>query len=939
MGQTVLKRKGKPGKGDIQDVAGYMDNLHPGKLALPCCFTRPTITQIRPAEGTEPLPKNTRRGAEPLQPAKKEAGQDDEEEEVEKDELEDAELTKVFRSIRTQYVLGYEKRQLESGRIGLCPLALDAFLGQNGAESVKKETGVAQHLNPKSTHHFFRFGLGQRGSPPGLSFLDLLGFYLGILQRAGRPPLKGAKLETPVILTPTGALKTIFPDETPKDLPFIVNLRRAFERANYGNLVHEFAGSGNRLTDAQIQKFAEQQKFNLTTAPHMRPQIVRFANAWYNFKAFIEDVNAPKHLKHFENLFATPGVIFPEGLLLVILEGRTDRETGEVKVSVRCPTYGIGQHSQKYKPPVAFIWNDLSQGSYEPLVYLEATGKMEKKGKPEFISMATIHPESAKFGQINPKIQSAMKDFIAQFMSPDEGCGRFSSPQHPWMPNENAPLIPRLNALLSIKTLQPAALLRDRSNRLVGVNYNFGDQQLFAPAIEDGSLGTVLPSVYDTESIPRPPIETVLNAYTAKEGLARLPGLRISEIIIDQKEQKFTAVRLTCGAIVPFTPFPITSVSTHPQFTELVKKGAQTIQTTPWDEDARFLRLEQMSKETLDIVPEAVVAEAYQYLRLSMSEWLKTRQGNSTLKQLKALRKSGLPLYELRRRGDILLEPLVNNWIDATDHQTIIQSLPLLRKNCLIQKSKESNPICSWIGDECKIHAGTSEKIPNVVVYFTHKLVDEILRFPVRAKELLTGKVSHIHPPLGLVRTESELLTSKSKITNLIAELDLDYVPDDEYTAGLTYPEDAHNNSLGRDLRPEFIDIPADWKQAGLYRLPFDPQIGDKLPTISKKIADARKKQGAADKPLNWSDQDWWCFGKAYGRNLFVTQYNNESGLVRITKYLNTGSTKFGFVLITDQAEILLSTKNPILAADLPKAFTTFLDSGFSYNWASLQQA
>lgn len=952
MGQTVLKRKGKPGKGEIHDIAGYMDNIHPSKFALPCCFTRPTVTQIKPAEGTEMLPKDTRRGAAPEPQLKQQADQEDGEE-VEHDELEDAELTKIFRTIRTQYVLGYEKRQLESGRIGLCPLALDAFLGQNGAESVKKKVGVAQHLNPKSTHHFFRFGLGQRGSPPGLSFLELLGYYLGNLQRAGRPPLKGAKLETPTILTPAGALKTIFPDDTPKDHAFIINLRRAFERANYGNLVHEFAGSSNTLTDGQIQKFAQDQGFNLTANPHMRPHVVRLANAWNNFKTFIEDVSAPKNMKHFENLFATPGVIFPEGLLLVILEGRSNSETGEVSVSIRCPNYGISQHSQLYKPPVAFVWNDVALGSYEPLIYVEATGKEDKKKKPVFLTLATIHSQTAKFREINPTIQTAMKDFITQYLDTKEGCGRYSSPSHPWMPNEATPLVPRLNLLLAIKTITPAAILRDRSNRLVGINYNFGDQQLFVPVIDDGSLGIAVPSVYDTESIPYPSLDTLLNAYGNKEGLGRLQALKVSEIIIDAKEQKFTAVRLACGALVPFNAFPITQVSTHPQFTELIKKGASTIQTTPWNEDARFLRIEQLSKETLDIVPEAVVDEAYQYLRLSFSEWLKTRQGTGVLKQLKALRKSGLPLYELRRRGDILLEPLITNWIDASDHQTIIQSLPMLRKNCLVQKDKEtceSNPICSWIGDECKIHAGTSEKIPNVVVYFTHKLVDEILRFPVKAKELMSGQVSHIHPPLGLVRTEEELLTSKTKITNLIDELDLDYVPEDDYSAGLSYPENAHNDTLGRQTRPEFIDIPIDWKQAGLYRMPYDPSIesrlitsiqiwtGEKLPAITKKIAEVRKKQGAVPKQLNWSDTDWWCFGKAYGRNLFITQYNSESGLVRITKFLNTGSTKYGFILIIEQPEILLASKNPILAADLPKVFSTFLDSGFSYNWASLKE-
>ena len=956
-GETVIKRKGKPGKGEIHGIAGYMDNIHPSKFALPCCFTSATVTQMKPADGTEPLPQDTRKGLD-VRPAAA-AAEQDEDDDTTSDVAaaavdEDAELTKILRTIRTQYVLGQEKRKLDPGRIGLPPPALDALLGQVGATSIKKEGGVSQHLNPKTAKLFLRFGLGNLGASPGLNFLELLGFYLGNLQRAGKPPVKGAKIDLPTVLKPHAVLKALFPDEPS---PFTVNLRRAFERANYGNLVHEFAGLEQTASAAQIQNFAREQGLDLTKN---RPHIVRLVNAWYNFKRYMEDDTAAKNLKHFENLFATPNVIFPEGLLLVVFEGTTDPETGEQSVTIRCPEYGVSQFSQQYRPPVAFLWHDLATMVYEPLIYVEALDKLDKKKKPQFLMLPTIHPESAKFAQIAPQFQAGLKDFIDQYAGFAEGCGRYSSPSHPWMPTEPSTTIPKLSELLTlkIKDLTPHAVLRDRSNRLVGIIYNApSDSQVYIPAIEDGSLGLTLTTLYDIEGLPKPNLDLLLTALNNKTGLHKFAGLRPVEILVEKKEQRYVALRLASGAIVPFNPFPLTSTATHPQFTELAKKGAVPVAILPWTEDARFLKMSQISSETLEIVPEAVIEEAYQYLRLSLSEWLKSQEGRGMLKQLNALRKSHLPLYELRRRGDILIEPLVTNWVDATPHDAVVQTLPLLRRNCRVAASQEtctSNPLCSWIGDECRIHSGTSEKIPNVKVYFTSRLVDELFRYPSKAREILTHKVGHIRNPIGLVRTEDGLLTSKTKIRDLVDELGLDYVPNDAHSAGLTYPEEAHDETIGRPKRADFIDIPTDWKKAGLQRLPADPTIEDRFATsiqlytgetlkaVEAKVLATKKKQvaaaaaAAAVAKVRWTEADWWCFSKAYNLDLFVAQYNHESGQVRITKFYNAKSGNYAVALMINGPEMLLSTKKPLNLADLPPAFRSFMDSGFASNWESV---
>ena len=951
-GETIIHRKGKHGEDNIHEIVGYTSNIHPQNFAIPCCFTGPTpkIKQMIPEEGTI-LPKDVRGieddavVAEPMVNNVGDAKED-----------EDADLTKALQTVRTQYILGSEKRVLEPGKIGLCPLALDEILGQNGSDSIGKGKGQAQKLLAKSKT-FVRFGISNKDNNKGLAFLDLLGFYLGNLQKAGKPQMRGAKVGVPTVLTPTATLEALF-SEGPENAKFLKNLIRAFERANSGNLVHEFASHNIGAVD--IQLFATKLGINLTTEPHNRPYIERLAHAWYNFKAYISDKTAAKKLSHFENLFSCPNVIFPNGLLMVIFEGKTD-EDGITKVNIRCPDYGVLQYSQKYRPPIAFIWNDLNSGIYEPIIYIEGTGQKDDRGKPEFLVLPTINPEDSKFETIDKTIQSSLRDFIKQFMTPTEGCGRFTSPLHPWMPDRDSVTIPRLSELLYVKVPEytAEAVLRDRSNRLVGVIYNHNSKntEIYIPALEDGSLGLQLSSRYDShpDAIPKPNILDLLGVLVNKSGLGKITSLQPASLLDKEgDENRYFALKLKSGAILPINPIQKTSKITSPELEKLKEKGQAKedhLAILPWEEDARFLKVGDSVKESMDVLPETVLEEAYQFLRLSLSEWLKTEEGSHTLKQLQGLRSSKLPLFELRKRGDILLEPLINNWIDAEGHMEAIPLLALLRKNCIFetsQKGCETSPICKWIGETCKIHVGTSEKIPDIKLYFTHRIVDEIMRYPTLSNEILDKGVSRIRNPTDIIHIEDSILTAKTQIRDLVDDLELNYVPDEDYSAGLTYPESAHANTIGRPVPAYFVEIPEDWKRLGLRRLQADPTIEDRLKTtlvaytgegiqqIKKRVKE--KKEEKHDKsPINWSDKDWSCFSEAYDVNILVTKYDYETQDTRIVKWFkSTESDNFCIIFEVESPEIVLFNKKHLKRDDLPKIMRTYLDSAFPLTWESI---
>lgn len=957
-GQTVIKRKGKPGsKGEIQEIAGYLDNIHPNKFALPCCFTSPTVGQMKPQEGTVPLPKDKRKDAD-LHEVKEEQKEDEDAQE-DKDKDENKELTKVLKTMRTQYVLANTTKQLSAGGIALCPPALDEIFGQKGSLSVIKAVGVAQHFKP-SAKVFVRFGLGNRGASPGLSFLELLGFYLGNLQRAGKPPVKGAKLDIPTIYSAEATLKLLLPQEAAgEELKFLVKLRRAFERANYGTLVHEFAGNSDNLTDGEIQKFANEQGLDLTKN---RPHIVRLANAWFNFTNYIKDTSSPKMLRHFENLFATPDVIFPDGLIPIIFEGTTNDE-GVMSVKVKCPEYGVSEYSKQVKPPLAFIWYDKASDVYEPIIYVEGTSKKDKKDKQQFVVLTTYHESDAKFPIIDKSVQESISDFIKQFLSFESGCGRYTNPPHPWMPDLNSTSIPRLSNLLKLKTAPEATaefILRDRSNRLVGIIYKTAqsDTSIYIPALEDGSLGLQLKTLYDVNCLPTPPLDVLANFLTGKSPLAKITGFKPSELLIS-KDVKFIALRLVSNVIIPFQPLKIDAAETMkslpPIFTELMKKGkgATPISILPWQEDIRFLRSGYEGEEaTLDVVPDAIVEEAYNYLRISLSTWLHTPYGSSSLRQLKALRIANLPLYEKRRRADILLEPLIHNWLDTSAHAEVMPALSLLRRDCIVQSADtcESSPMCSIIGNSCKIKTGTSEKIPDIKTYFTSRIIDEIMRYSNKAHEILDNAVPKIRIPLGTQRTKDSILTSKTKIQNIVDDLGMDYLPQDDYSAGLTYPEDVHNSNMGLPIRAEYIDIPNDWKKCGLSRLPANPDIdrlkvsmsewtSDKYPVIEKQIKAVRKKKGLpVDDPINWDDRDWWCFSSNYSTDVIISRYNYETDTTKIHKWIKSEKTKnYCIIFYVDSPEILQSSKKPFPLNDLPRIIQQYFDSAAATTWDNVK--
>ena len=149
------------------------------------------------------------------------------------------------------------------------------------------------------------------------------------------------------------------------------------------------------------------------------------------------------------------------------------------------------------------------------------------------------------------------------------------------------------------------------------------------------------------------------------------------------------------------------------------------------------------------------IEDVYQHLRLSFSSWLARTAGQETrIKLEKILNRNDLPLFEKRKRLDILLEARVIGWLEPSDEDDESE-LGFLRVDCLKQEKDSCSGRCKWISEDdtsdsgkCRIHSpGTIQpnEIPLHVPRLLYlRLVDELIRYASRRQEIFDKKVPRL---------------------------------------------------------------------------------------------------------------------------------------------------------------------------------------------------
>jgi hypothetical protein len=309
----------------------------------------------------------------------------------------------------------------------------------------------------------------------------------------------------------------------------------------------------------------------------------------------------------------------------------------------------------------------------------------------------------------------------------------------------------------------------------------------------------------------------------------------------------------------------------------------------PWDTDITLLG-PAVPADDLGQTDEETLEEAYQHLRISFSNWLHTSDlGGRVRAQIELLRQARkrLPLYELQKRLDILLTPIVNNseepWmtLEGTTRPSI------LRRDCR-QITQESACIagCTWSSGRCLIHTTGTPRYMNPLRVLTAKLVDELLRSFGHAMEVLERRVPYLNPVSqdALLHMDSSVLFSATGRGSDMLYEKLGYTErtPSEFTRGLTYPEE-----VGVEIHS--TDIPADW--ATVLRKPvFGADIA--RDPRSRLVAAVVAITGKAVAPsFTGTRSDWTALAKRQQVDIIIT--SGRDAVERIVGYTGAGYARF----------------------------------------------
>jgi len=871
-GESVIVRTPKESTGKYHSFIGTVTRTkHPDGYELPCCDTTPRLLkkymkrayegkivygQELPDEDDEIAAAAGAAGAEVI--PELEAGVP-EAAGVTADEPTVGYAAKLG-SMTTQYILSSDK-SLEAGKIGLLPPLLDTFFGQNSQRSVEMR-GIRPTFADGATL-FVRVGVDVQLQAPGRNLF------------AGLAPLLGKDSAEQV-------QRAILEREQP--------LIRAFESANYGTLLHEFAAR-SQLTEMEINgslaAFAATAGATLNDAS--RPHILRLYRAMNAYLKYIGSVRQPKQLRHIEHILAQPGVITPRGLLLITLEQHGDR------IEVVCPAFGVPPASVFGEVPIAFMWHDRRDDTWEPLVLYNGT----KQAVLLFSERAT---------EVPPALRSSVAKWIRDWRA---GCGRPAPPPHVWTPERDSAGLPRLSSLIVDTNTQ--ALVRERSNRVAGVLWGATEHPLFVPCLDDGNLALKLPRVYEVTMIPPASLAAYLAGYATLA--TSYPALRPAQLltrITDESTMMVVGIQLAIGTMIPVAPEPFNA--------DTAPLPAQQLDAFPWERDALILRAPDASPSQLVALEESTasveeqLAEAYQHVRLSFS-FLLPRQP-ALLANIQGLIRKEMPLYEKRKRMDILLEPVIRTMI-LPEETTERRALSLLRVDCLSLDGDEAGcataGACRWSGGRCLIHAPVrTGSGTNAVRVMTARLSDELLRYAARRRELFEQNIPEIREPRGVVRVGDELYLATRQNERATAVMDrLGFIGETQ----MTFPEELlrfegaeaevpaavdEEEEVDTDMAGEQPPLPSEWTALGFQVASPAPNIGNptalafsdatskSIPEWEKLIQQRRalmKLAGAAGRPLQWSTQDWYVIGTMLLSNvIFVNR--TRSGTIRVSRWI-----------------------------------------------------
>jgi len=723
-GQTVYQRPvKKPSAGKRHTHIGfYAKKLHPEGFSLPCCFTMKQT--IRPVDDDfrilhEMAKKLTQ--TDPSKDANAVAEEDKDEQVTEEKAIPIPNYQDVITRAHRKYILGAEKMPLEIGnepQIGLLPTQLNAYFKQNPADLVQR-IEITQQLKVDASG-FFRVGVDNRTRFLSESFFSAVAPFI---RRNTADQVRERLRE---VITP-----------------------KVFVSANYGNLMLEFFDlktPDRGPTTNELREFAT-KKLQLLRI-QQNPFLSRIWRAYTHFKddlystkvmeapSFLENHQTVKEYRQFAQIFAQPGLVTERGIVFIILDISDDS-----KVTVKCPPYGFTDSMKSCDIGILLHKN----GFWEPIFH--------SRNIPGTATTAAMHVSTLRFQRYlqaswPPVLKERVDEFMIQCKGPDTAI--YTGIQQV----KKGALLMTLTTATTLFRDIVYGVVRDTYNHIVAVTIvteegNRESPLITVPVLDDGVLRAELQIHLNWEGYTPASVAEVMKFYKANSSrLSYYKGYMPEYAIIPGKKDKIEAIQLANGILIPVQATPFSEdlglklpPSGQPEVLEWDINRAIVF---PGGKEIKLDLLQKIKSET-------ELEEIYEHFRLTFSNWLSSADAGPALRnELKeiVMRSSALgytlPLYEKRMRLEIILGPILSTWFD-TEPRSPKTSPSLRRVDCRgIREAGQcsAQARCAWKqaeGEEdgtCLLHVpdGDSARM------FVLRLLDELIRFPMRRDQLLKEK-------------------------------------------------------------------------------------------------------------------------------------------------------------------------------------------------------
>jgi hypothetical protein len=713
-GETVFVRKNKP-KYDIPHkyVGFYSKQIHPDprNFGLPCCFTGPKAIKI-----TDSAFRFRQLQDEPEDYRER---NDEDEDEEEGEEIGDSIIpnyTLLFQSLHRQYILGAEKMPLEIGKmpqIGLLPTVLNEYFNQKPTDLIVKG-GIRQILKEESSG-FLRVAVQNQIQHNEEALFSAVAPFIKKLSTA-----KDVRQQLEMIITP-----------------------RVFVNLSYGNLLLEFYKpdlpdpnliSSKRNFRDFINELGVVEKDNSFV-------LKRAWKSYWAFKDFLADKREVKELRQFAPIFAEPKLFSTNGIVFIVLEVLANGE-----LQVRCPPYGFAADAMR-GCDIGFLYH--SGNIWEPIVYTKNVKQAAFAQKNDY----KIKWQMAKYAEWPEIVQKRVNEFKTTCSGP--GVAAYTSA----IDTDPKTLLPFTKAIRILPSSIPMGIVRDIYNHLAAVTIPVSEDetmgQIAVPVVDDGLARTELRLYLGWDQYEPAPVNYIIQFYREKlqNLLSLYEGYQVIKVIREEETKIIMAVQLANGIFIP---------AKEPTSEEELNKYNIPIDDVK-QEDFDWILNKQIYMDTSiqsrEESTELDMDEVYQHLRLIFANWLSTPMGTEAKKFIQGLLNDSdpyqrqLPIWEKRKRLEVVLAPALMKWMDD-EGEYPIPGPALLRKDCRILKDKEQcDGYCKWRSEggagKCYLHVPKELELNGKmltsgkrILYL--RLFDELIRYPKKREQLFNKSVSSL---------------------------------------------------------------------------------------------------------------------------------------------------------------------------------------------------